>query len=93
MQPEKSYQRLAQINETLRIPLIIHDGTGLWDDQFRQPIANGVTRINYHTALTDTVGTCGLCQYLLRPVAGERISIDYQTIELILTQQSFTENP
>jgi fructose-bisphosphate aldolase class II len=30
---------------------------------------------------------------LFRPVAGERTSIDYQTIESTFTQGSFTENP
>ena len=56
-EPKLNYQRLAQINETLRIPLVIHGGTGLSDDQFRQLIANGVTKINYYTALADAAGT------------------------------------
>ena len=51
--PKLDYQRLKQINETLGIPLVIHGGTGLSDDQFRQLIANGVAKINYYTALSD----------------------------------------
>ncbi|MEN8129718.1 MAG: ketose-bisphosphate aldolase [Pseudomonadota bacterium] len=51
--PKLDYQRLKKINEALGIPLVIHGGTGLSDDQFRRLIANGVTKINYYTALSD----------------------------------------
>jgi len=50
------YQRLKQINEALGIPLAIHGGTGLSDDQFRRLIANGVAKISYYTALGDAAG-------------------------------------
>ena len=52
-EPKLDFQRLQQINETLDIPLVIHGGTGLSDDQFRQLIANGVAKVNYYTALSD----------------------------------------
>jgi len=55
--PKLNYQRLAQINETLKTPLVIHGGTGLSDDQFRRLIASGVAKINYYTALAETAGT------------------------------------
>ena len=51
--PQLDYQLLKQINEALGIPLVIHGGTGLSDDQFRQLIASGVAKINYFTALSD----------------------------------------
>ena len=51
--PKLDFRRLKQINETLDIPLVIHGGTGLSDDQYRQLIANGVAKINYYTALSD----------------------------------------
>ena len=51
--PKLDFECLKQINETLAIPLVIHGGTGLSDDQFRQLIANGVSKINYYTALSD----------------------------------------
>jgi fructose-bisphosphate aldolase class II len=51
--PKLDFQRLKQINEALGIPLVIHGGTGLSDDQFCQLIANGVAKINYYTALSD----------------------------------------
>jgi fructose-bisphosphate aldolase class II len=55
-EPKLDFERLAQINETLNIPLVIHGGTGLSDEQFRRLIANGVAKINYYTALADAAG-------------------------------------
>lgn len=54
--PELDIDRLRLINETLGIPLVIHGGTGLSDEQFRALIANGVAKINYYTALADAAG-------------------------------------
>ena len=51
--PKLDFQRLEQINDALGIPLVIHGGTGLSDDQFRRLITNGVAKINYYTALSD----------------------------------------
>jgi fructose-bisphosphate aldolase, class II len=52
-QPNIDFERLAMINATLSIPLVIHGGTGLSDAQYQQLIANGVAKINYYTALSD----------------------------------------
>ena len=51
--PVLDIERLKQINQALNIPLVIHGGTGLSDEQFSQLIANGVAKINYYTALAD----------------------------------------
>jgi len=55
-EPKLDFERLAEINASLELPLVIHGGTGLSDDQFRTLIANGVTKINYYTALADAAG-------------------------------------
>jgi fructose-bisphosphate aldolase class II len=55
-EPELDFQRLRDINEGLQHPLVIHGGTGLSDDQYRQLIKNGVAKINYFTALADAAG-------------------------------------
>ena len=52
-EPILDLQRLGQINQSLQIPLVIHAGTGLGEDQYRALIANGVAKINYYTALAD----------------------------------------
>jgi fructose-bisphosphate aldolase class II len=55
-EPRLDFDRLAAINAEIGIPLVIHGGTGLGDDQFRRLIANGVAKINYYTALADAAG-------------------------------------
>lgn len=54
--PKLDFECLRQINETLRLPLVIHGGTGLSEAQYRTLIENGVTKINYYTALADAAG-------------------------------------
>lgn len=51
--PKLDWQRLKQINEALAMPLVIHGGSGLSDDQFRRLITHGIAKINYFTALSD----------------------------------------
>jgi fructose-bisphosphate aldolase class II len=55
-EPNLDFERLAEINRALGLPLVIHGGTGLSDAQFRRLIENGVTKINYYTALADAAG-------------------------------------
>lgn len=47
------FQRLKQLNQTVNIPLVIHGGSGLNEDQFRRLTSLGVAKINYFTALSD----------------------------------------
>ena len=51
--PKLDYVRLAKIKDATTIPLVIHGGTGLSDDQYRKLIANGIAKINYYTGLSD----------------------------------------
>ncbi len=55
-EPVLDFERLQQINQALNIPLVIHGGTGLSDEQFKRLIENGVAKINYYTALADAAG-------------------------------------
>jgi fructose-bisphosphate aldolase class II len=57
-EPRLDIERLSQINQALKLPLVIHGGTGLRDDQYRSLIDNGVAKINYFTALSDAAGQC-----------------------------------
>lgn len=51
--PKLDCERLKRIHEAVDLPLVIHGGTGLSDDQFRRLISLGVAKINYYTALSD----------------------------------------
>jgi fructose-bisphosphate aldolase class II len=54
--PKLDFERLKRINSAVRLPLVIHGGTGLTDDQYRRLISCGVAKINYYTALADAAG-------------------------------------
>ena len=56
--PRLDFERLANINAGLGIPLVVHGGTGLADEQYRGLVAHGVAKINYYTALADAAGDC-----------------------------------
>ena len=56
--PSLDINRLQDINQTLQIPLVIHGEAGLSDLQFQQLIDNGVSKINYYTALADAARHC-----------------------------------
>lgn len=49
------FSRLAKINQGLGIPLGIHGGGGMSDDQFRRMISYGTAKINYSTPLFDVL--------------------------------------
>ena len=63
------FSRLAKINQALSIPLGIHGGGGLSDDQLRRMISFGATKINYSTPLFDVVAK-RIRQNILTPDAG-----------------------
>lgn len=56
--PRLAWDRLKRIHKALDMPLVIHGGTGLSDDQFHRLIVNGVAKINYYTALAEAAGGC-----------------------------------
>ena len=56
--PKLDWNRLKQINESLGIPLVIHGGSGLGDDQYRRLAASGVAKINFYTAVADVASAC-----------------------------------
>jgi fructose-bisphosphate aldolase class II len=56
--PRLDFERLKRINSAVRLPLALHGGTGLSEDQYRRLISAGVAKINYYTALADAAGQC-----------------------------------
>ena len=44
---------LKQLNQSVNIPLVIHGGSGLNENQFHKLTLNGVAKIDYYTALSD----------------------------------------
>lgn len=54
--PKLDLARLDRIREATSLPLVIHGGSGLSDEQYRKLIAHGVAKINYYTALAQVAG-------------------------------------
>lgn len=54
--PEINFIRLAQVNEAIDIPLVLHGGTGISEKDIRKAIQNGINKVN--------VGTIIHCTYM-----------------------------
>lgn len=51
--PKLDFKRLKRINDELGIPLVLHGGSGLVEEQYHKLILNGVAKINCYTELSD----------------------------------------
>ena len=64
--PKLDIERLRRIREAIDTPLVLHGGSGLSDEDFRNTIANGIAKVNIFTDLCDA-GEAALSRY-----AGDR---------------------
>jgi fructose-bisphosphate aldolase class II len=56
--PKLDLQRLAEIRSRVEIPLVLHGGSGLSDDDFRNCIKGGICKVNIYTdIITAAVNT------------------------------------
>jgi fructose-bisphosphate aldolase, class II len=51
-QPSLDLQRLADISSKVNVPLVLHGGSGLSDDDFRNCIRGGIRKINIFTDMS-----------------------------------------
>jgi len=51
--PALDLERLRRIRDAAGVPLVIHGGTGLTDEQYCGLVAAGMSKLNYYTALAD----------------------------------------
>ena len=49
--PKLNLERLRAIRAALDVPIVLHGGSGLADDDFRNAIRDGVAKLNIHTDL------------------------------------------
>lgn len=52
--PEINFQRLAEVNEALQLPLVLHGGTGIPEEDVRRAIKNGINKVNVGTIIKFT---------------------------------------
>lgn len=50
--PRLDFARLAEIKRAVDIPLVLHGGSGISDDDFRRLVREGIAKINIFTDLT-----------------------------------------
>lgn len=49
MKPKLDFERIATIRNSVNIPLVLHGGSGLSDEDFRRSIEEGISKINIFT--------------------------------------------
>ena len=54
--PELDYELLEEISSRVDIPLVMHGGSGLSDEQFQTAISKGITKVNIFTDLAMAAG-------------------------------------
>lgn len=57
--PKLDFQRIADIREATGLPLVLHGGSGLSDDDFRIAVREGVCKVNIFTDI-DKAGKAGV---------------------------------
>ncbi|NLJ41125.1 MAG: class II fructose-bisphosphate aldolase [Clostridiales bacterium] len=86
--PKLDLERLGMIRETVDVPLVLHGGSGLSDEDFQGTIANGITKINVFTdiisaaadALTKNSGVSYLEGLQLAEAAMKRETLRKMTV-------------
>lgn len=51
-EPKLDFERLAQINQAVGIPLVLHGGSGISAEDFRKTIELGICKINFFTGMS-----------------------------------------
>lgn len=47
--PKLDFERLSKINSLIDVPIVMHGGSGVSNDDYREVIKRGVRKINYYT--------------------------------------------
>lgn len=55
-EPKLDLDRVAQIRDTIKIPLVMHGGSGVSEEDYRKAIKNGICKINYYTYMNTAAG-------------------------------------
>ena len=57
--PKLDFDRIAEIEEATKLPLVLHGGSGLSDDDFKIAVQKGVCKVNIFTDI-DRAGKTGI---------------------------------
>lgn len=59
--PKLDLKRLAEIHKAVSEPLVLHGGSGLTDDDFRNSVKNGISKVNIFTDICNA-GTAAMAR-------------------------------
>ena len=76
-QPKLDFERIPVISERTGLPLVLHGGSGLSDDDFREAVKRGICKINIFTDL-DKAGKNGVARGLEEGAASMCSLIPYE---------------
>lgn len=51
-EPNLDFDRIEKINNAIPIPLVLHGGSGISDNDFRKAISLGISKINFYTEMS-----------------------------------------
>ena len=75
--PKLDFERISVISERTGLPLVLHGGSGLSDDDFREAVKRGICKINIFTDL-DKAGKNGVARGLEEGAASMCSLIPYE---------------
>lgn len=75
--PKLDFERISVISERTGLPLVLHGGSGLSDDDFREAVKRGICKINIFTDL-DKAGKKGVARGLEEGAASMCSLIPYE---------------
>ncbi len=52
--PHIDFERLARVHELVSVPLVLHGGTGIPEEDVRRAIKNGIAKVNVGTIIRHT---------------------------------------
>jgi fructose-bisphosphate aldolase, class II len=74
--PQLDFERLRKIADATSVPLVLHGGSGISDDDFRTAISLGICKINIYTEMSAAASG------RIRELAVSHAPIDYPTLLL-----------
>lgn len=61
--PKMDFERIKTIAETIDVPLVLHGGSGLTDNDFRKAIEQGISKVNIFTDINNAAVKAALRQF------------------------------
>ena len=61
--PKLDFARIEKIADTISVPLVLHGGSGLTDDDFRHAISSGISKVNIFTDINTAAADAAAKSY------------------------------